>query len=631
MDDPPDYFQEFNQQPDSIFQFNSQPNNMLNPIPPTYTYTYNPTSTFTSASTSPCLLTPAQRILPHPSVLDPVTRAVIPFTYEEATSALHDMYFAKIQAYGLLERRTIDVVIYDTKGGTPSCHKAEITPRLDLQTLIKVLQAKVDRRQSEPAHQDKGRLLVKKVEIRCGTTAMDVLFPSLKGEVMDTKLLGVSAEWVSWECNGGPLDNYWRHYRSFMLSRSSIVTPILKVQTTSCRADDPMEGGHIFKGPTIEYHRARRNSSGKMPHRISVEQKPADNGAFKPGEDVVDEQPVEDDDLSVESDDDSKEKTKSWSYYQKLGGDPEMHKLHNFDHVYFVPKPEVEHRDYVEGETLVFDEQAMVGDLIHEVKEELNTEKVSEEEIARITRYRTEFEAARSFDLDDDKVYFPAASKKGKLPEARLMLAKKKTAFIPVRYANVPLLREPKPNKTNFAASYYQARTTQPTGVSSTVSTEDQHPQRYGSPRNAPSKTISVAAAKARPFTPGTMAFHPMNTGFGPSSSSRAGSPALKYSAQPGSFHMPSANNQFVGSNTTSRSRPISPLRFPQTTLFGMSTLGTNQGHHNQPFISSMRANGDVATSGLALQNFADWQAAGTSEGYVFDSKYEFGSNGSGS
>ncbi|KAM3073034.1 hypothetical protein ACMFMG_008752 [Clarireedia jacksonii] len=538
------------------------------------------------------------------------------------------MFSESIRAYGLLGRRIIDVVIYDTKGGAPSCHKAQITPHLDLKALIKLLQAKVDKRQSEPAHRNRGRLLVKTVEIRSGTTSMDVFFPPLKGEVNDTKLLVASAEWVSWEC-GGPVDNYWNHYRAFMLSAASTVLPILKVRTVSCRPDDPMEGGHIFKGATIEYHRGRRDLSGKLPRRISFGQKTADSGAFRFGGDSVNEKSAEDEDVAVESEFEGKGKTKGWTYYQKLGGNPEMHKLHNFDHIYFVPKPEVEHRDYVEGETLGLDEQVMVAELIHEVKEELVTEKISEKEMAKIARYRKEFEAARSFDLDDDEVYFPVASRKGKLPAAKLMLAKRKAVFVPAKYASVPLLIEPKPNKSNFASSYYQTRPTQPTTVSSTVYVEDQATQRYGSPRNTLSKSNPVTITKARPFTPGSIAFRPMNTGFAPTSS-RSGSPALKYSSHTSSFHVPSVNNQLAGANTISRSRPASPLRFSQNTLFGMAALSSNPRHHNQLFVPSMQADGGVGTPGFNKQSFADWQGSGIGEAYVFDSKCGFGSNGSG-
>lgn len=205
-----------------------------------------------------------------PSVLNPTASGFITFTYEQACGELKKFCEEASQDGSSLGERTIAVVAYDEKGGQTSCHQVRLTIDLSLKSLITILQELIDQREHEPSHKGKGRFLIKSIEVRSGQ-ASDKLFPAIEGTIIEatqTSLVRPAAQWITWDCAGGPMDSYWKYYRIAIQLGLGVGPngPILKLRTVKCKDTwDFNSAGHLFNAGGSQYQRARRYSGGKPP------------------------------------------------------------------------------------------------------------------------------------------------------------------------------------------------------------------------------------------------------------------------------------------------------------------------------------------------------------------------------
>ncbi|ESZ94739.1 hypothetical protein SBOR_4851 [Sclerotinia borealis F-4128] len=206
-----------------------------------------------------------------PSVLNPTGSGLVTLTYEEACVELKRFCEELSQNGCTLAEKPVAVVAYDEKGGQTSCHQINLTIDLDLKSLINVLQDLIDQREREPSYKGKGRFLIRSVDIRSGHGEMDRSFPAIEGAVIEAPQTSLSrplAQWVTWDCSEGPMENYWNYYRIAMQLGIGIVPngPILKLRTVKCQdIYDSEPGGHIYNSGGSQYQRARRYSGGKPP------------------------------------------------------------------------------------------------------------------------------------------------------------------------------------------------------------------------------------------------------------------------------------------------------------------------------------------------------------------------------
>ncbi|KAI9645040.1 hypothetical protein NHQ30_007079 [Ciborinia camelliae] len=344
-------------------------------------------------------------------------------------------------------------------------------------------------------------------------------------------------------------------------------------------------------------------------------------------------------------------KPTSWTYWQKIGGDPKTHKEFPLGHIPYPETPDIDHCDYLPGEPL--DMKATIATAMKALakNEQPIMPKLSAEEQAIIDQItgqtRKEFNDARSFSQEDDDIYIPTANPNWDPNGPQDQLTKDKEvasgltnmANVPAKYQSQPVVAEPRTGPPTYVTAYYNRPSQQNTMVgtmagtsSGTISGADS-PARFATPRTTQSKSTFPSGGRARPFTPSQMtSFQSLNVG------SRSGTPTLRYGGNTSSFAMPSSIMGFnAPPNTISRSRPSSPANSSQmadqfATLNMASTQGPSRGHHNQLFVPGFGANKHVSAAqghGNPPQNFADWN--NTAQGdtrYPFGYKFEFGGNG---
>lgn len=340
-------------------------------------------------------------------------------------------------------------------------------------------------------------------------------------------------------------------------------------------------------------------------------------------------------------------KPTSWSYWQRIGGDPDTHMEFPLGHIPYPETPDIDHCDFLPGEQL--DVKALVATAMKAIsKDEQPVMPIlSAEEQAIIyqitAQTRKDFNDARSFAQEDDDNFIPTVNPNWDPSDAKNQLTKDeevtssltKITSIPAKSQSQPAVFEHKSEPPSYVNAYYN-RPTQPMistiSVTSpgTVSSKDS-PVRFGSPRATQSKSTFPSGGRARPFTPSQMtSFQPLKVG------SRPGTPTLRYGGNTSSFAMPSTSIGFnAPPNTISRSRPSSPANSSQMVdQFGIlnmaHTQGPLRGHHNQLFVPGFGANQNTPTAqgfGNLPQNLVDWNFIHGETRYPFGYKFEFGGN----
>ncbi|KAJ8060933.1 hypothetical protein OCU04_010013 [Sclerotinia nivalis] len=343
-------------------------------------------------------------------------------------------------------------------------------------------------------------------------------------------------------------------------------------------------------------------------------------------------------------------KPTSWSYWQRIGGDPETHKGFPLGHIPYPETPDIDHCDFLPGEQL--DMKASIATAMKAISkdEQPVMPKLSAEEQAIIDQItgqtRKEFNDARSFAQEDDDIFIPTANTNWDPNGPKNQLTKDKEVTssltnmtsIPAKYQTQPAGFEHKPGPPSYVTAYYN-RPTQPSTMIGTTSVTSpgkissiDSPVRFASPRATQSKSTFPSGGRARPFTPSQMtSFQSLNAG------SRPGTPTLRYGGNTSSFAMPSTSIGFnAPPNTISRSRPSSPANSSQIgdqfgTLNMANAQGPSRGHNNQLFVPGFGANQNTSTAqglGNLPQNLEDWNFVRETT-YPFGYKFEFGGNGS--
>ncbi|KAF7854160.1 hypothetical protein EAF04_010457 [Stromatinia cepivora] len=603
------------------------------------------------------------------NALNPTGSGSITLTYEQASGELEKYCGEAAQnGSGLLERQ-VTIVAYDETGGQTSVHQLKLTIDLGLKPLIQILQELIDQREREPSHAGKGKFLIRRIDVRSGQGSMDRCFPAIEGAVIEATQISLSnppsAQWVTWDCSGGPMDNYWRYYRIAMQLGigAGPSGPILKLRTVKCKDTyDNDDFGHIFNTGSCQHQRVRRYLGGKPPgggsgllhgdeykgvsKKVTVDTRTTTEWKQAPIPDWDSLPPAINHNPGG-----YQAKPTSWSYWQRIGGDPETHKEFPLGHIPYPETPDIDHCDFLPGEQL--DMKASIATAMKAISknEQPVMPKLSAEEqtiIDQITgQTRKEFNNARSFAQEDDDIFIPTANANWDPNGPKNQLTKDKEVTssltnmtsIPAKYQTQPAVFEHKPGPPSYVTAYYN-RPTQPSTMIGTASVTSpgtisniDSPVRFASPRATQSKSTFPSGGRARPFTPSQMtSFQSLNAG------SRPGTPTLRYGSNTSSFAMPSTSIAFnAPPNTISRSRPSSPANSSQMvdqfgTLNMANAQGALRGHNNQLFVPGFGANQNTSTAqglGNLPQNFEDWNFVQGETRYPFGYKFEFGGNGS--
>ncbi|KAF7912643.1 uncharacterized protein EAF01_001664 [Botrytis porri] len=350
-------------------------------------------------------------------------------------------------------------------------------------------------------------------------------------------------------------------------------------------------------------------------------------------------------------------KPTSWTYWQRISGDPEIHKEFPLGHIPYPVSSDIDHCDFLPGEQI--DMKASVASakkaIAKNEKPIMPTLSAEEQavldEVANQTR--KEFNNARGFDQEDDDIFIPTANPNWNANGPKSQLTKdRETASslnsmtnIPARYQTQAANSETRQGPPSYVAAYYNRPTQQNTmagnmaGTSSSTMSGVDSSARFASPRATQSKSTFPSGGRARPFTPSQMtSFQALNAG------SRSSTPTLRYGGSTSSFAMPSTSIGFnAPPNTISRSRPSSPANLSQITdqLFNLNMAnpqGQSRGHNNQLFVPNSRshvpefgANQNISTAqGLGnFQQNSEWNFTQEETKYPFGYNFEFGGSGS--
>lgn len=585
---------------------------------------------------------------------------VVPFTYEESVYHLQDWCEgARQYSAGNPEPVIIDTYAYAEKGVPTSRHKITLTAGLDdLKSFIQMCQEILDNRNS--VFRGKGRFLIQRLEFRWGAKNISLCLPGIEGEVIRAIQTSMSmdppsVQWVTWDCSGS-MGEYLNHYLAALQLglADGPVHPVLHLFTVKCKDTyDHDDVGHKFNTGASKPQRVRRYSGGKPPGggvfgTIAFKGAPGPRqqlnpiaSAFQFGG-VTMEEPVDDMktpalaknkgvDKKVEvgsnttsewkkapiPDWDSlppainynpggyQAKPTSWTYWQKIGGDPKTHAEFPLGHIPYPEGPNIDHCNYLPGDQL--DMKATIATAMKALAQNKKPvmPKISAEEQATLDRInaqiiaetRKEFEAARSFDQEDDDIYIPTANPKWDPNGPKDQLTKNKKVAtgltnmtnVPAKYQTQRVVSDPKPEPMNYVNAYYNRPTQQNTmGAAMTGTGTDtmpgtDSPARFASPRSVQSKPTFPSGGRARPFTPSQMtSFQSLNA------ASRSGTPTLRYGGNTTSFAMPSSSHFIAPPNTISRSRPSSPgnSMLEQFANLNMSNAqGPSRGYNNQLWV----------------------------------------------
>ncbi|KAF7931251.1 hypothetical protein BELL_0094g00020 [Botrytis elliptica] len=349
-------------------------------------------------------------------------------------------------------------------------------------------------------------------------------------------------------------------------------------------------------------------------------------------------------------------KPTSWTYWQRIGGDPKTHKEFPLGHIPYPVSSDIDHCDFLPGEPI--DMKTSIASAMKAIakNEKPIMPKLSAQEQAILddiaNQTRKEFNNARGFDQEDDDIFIPTANPNWNPNGPKNQLTKDKEAAsgltsmanIPARYQTQAAVSETRQGPPSYVTAYYGRPTQQNAmagnmaGTSSGTMSGTDASARFASPRATQSKSTFPSGGRARPFTPSQMtSFQAMNAG------SRPSTPTLRYGGSTSSFAMPSTSIGFnAPPNTISRSRPSSPANLSQITdqLFNLNMAnpqGQSRGHNNQLFVPNSRsyvpefgANQNTSNAqGLGnLSQNSEWNFTQEETKYPFGYNFEFGGSG---
>ncbi|KAF7884609.1 uncharacterized protein EAF02_004945 [Botrytis sinoallii] len=349
-------------------------------------------------------------------------------------------------------------------------------------------------------------------------------------------------------------------------------------------------------------------------------------------------------------------KPTSWTYWQRIGGDPKTHKEFPLGHIPYPVSSDIDHCDFLPGEPV--DMKTSIASAMKAIakNEKPIMPKLSAQEQAILddiaNQTRKEFNNARGFDQEDDDIFIPTANSNWNPNGPKNQLTKDKEAAsgltsmanIPARYQTQAAVSETRQGPPSYVTAYYGRPTQQNAmagnmaGTSSGTMSGTDASARFASPRATQSKSTFPSGGRARPFTPSQMtSFQAINAG------SRPSTPTLRYGGSTSSFAMPSTSIGFnAPPNTISRSRPSSPANLSQITdqLFNLNMAnpqGQSRGHNNQLFVPNSRsyvpefgANQNTSNAqGLGnLSQNSEWNFTQEETKYPFGYNFEFGGSG---
>lgn len=349
-------------------------------------------------------------------------------------------------------------------------------------------------------------------------------------------------------------------------------------------------------------------------------------------------------------------KPTSWTYWQRIGGDPETHKQFPLGHIPYPVSSDIDHCDFLPGEPI--DMKSSISSAMKAIakNEKPVMPKLSAQEQAILddiaNQTRKEFNKARGFDQEDDDLFIPTAnpnwnpnvSKDQLTRDREVASGMTSMASIPTRYQTQAAISETRQGPPSYVAAYYNRPTQQNTmagnmaGTSPSTMSGTDSCAIFASPHATQSKSTFPSGGRARPFTPSQMtSFQALNAG------SRPSTPTLRYGGSTSSFAMPSTSIGFnAPPNTISRSRPSSPANLSQITdqLFNLNMTnpqGQLRSHNNQLIVPNSRsyaaelgANQNTSSAqGLGnLSQNSEWNFTQEGTKYPFGYNFEFGGNG---
>lgn len=336
-----------------------------------------------------------------PSVLNPISRQPM-MTYKQGLQAIFDETGPLLLRLTQLEPRPVSVVLYDTLGRPLNVSEGLILNKeSDVKAVVTVIQQLLDEAcDNDPTH-DGSRLIVKVIEIRVGIADGAQGYPPLKGICVQGEK-GQRAKWIKWATHGD-MEKYWEAYRIMLQtqaqnpgSMNTVAKPIFKV-TTVRQLDNngSYPGGHEFYdvSDVVPPPPPAIVADGPGPEDVDGRLESTDGGADTSSEisagsfafrsesslqTAVSKDKLESASQAAPSQgfgrlqlfdgaasnpdsrgggsgsdgsdgpeaSEPKEKTKpvdptkNWGYYQRMGGDPRMHKLYDLSHVPFDINPE---------------------------------------------------------------------------------------------------------------------------------------------------------------------------------------------------------------------------------------------------------------------------------------------------
>ena len=338
-----------------------------------------------------------------PSVLNPISRQPM-MTYKQGLQAIFDETGPLLLRLTLLEPRPVSVVLYDTLGRPLNVSEGLVLNKeSDIKAVVTVIQQLLDDTcDKDPTH-DGSRLIVTVIEIRVGITDGTQGYPPLKGVCVQGQR-GQWAKWVKWATHGDMEKYWqaYRIMLQTQAPNSSSVNstakPIFKVTTVrQLNNGGSHPGGHEFydvsddaPAPLPAIMASGRGvgdvgdilvtvgGSADASSEISTgsyaveSDSSSSHAAFSQGTSGSSSQPALSHGLGrlqlfdgaasnpdchsggPKSDGGDAPETrepkenakpvvdpeKNWGFYQRMGGDPRMHKLYDLSHVPFEVDPE---------------------------------------------------------------------------------------------------------------------------------------------------------------------------------------------------------------------------------------------------------------------------------------------------
>jgi hypothetical protein len=318
-----------------------------------------------------------------PSVLDPKMMHVPEMSYQQAIDVI-DKTISSIDlaVNEKLPNRPVSVVLYDPVGSSLTVDEGMLlVPHLTLISIVIDLQKRLD---DCNLRENREKMLVKVVEIRIGTKDVTKGYPGINGQVMFNskwclhkskdeleKEKGKVGEWILWKTGGSEMERYWAVYRDMLLlgGDNKVGKPILKVRTVKRVGEtgkNSCMGGHLFDDgrqmKSLRQFKAKTEEQGtidatyELEHRVDaggawLNTAPAWEGRAAPYQHNIGQKfenvlqryhaanmllkAAESTPAPIPEPKTVVNPKRTWGYYQRMGGDPRIHKLISLDHLPF--------------------------------------------------------------------------------------------------------------------------------------------------------------------------------------------------------------------------------------------------------------------------------------------------------